>query len=271
MAYPLFQLVCLSFGLFAVAYFAFNDAFAVWARTPQSLGGLGLSSGTIGSIQGTGGLGTLIASLLFYPRLAAWLGLPNMFRLGLAMNLSVFCWPAVITGLGWRGAVSTSSTTTSAANANVNATGSGGSSNGLFWLLTAVNGLNTMGAEFCFTTGNLLLKEAVPRRFVGAALGLGNTAVNVGAALGPILGASLYAFSLSLHGHVFGRGKLCFVVLELLVAANLVCSTAFPRWPWDGDSSKSCPKPNQVVADASGEETQPLFGGEVEGMRVSDS
>ena len=56
MGSSLFQLVCLTFGLFAVAYFAFNDSFAVWARTPPPLGGLGLSTTTIGTIQGRQGL-----------------------------------------------------------------------------------------------------------------------------------------------------------------------------------------------------------------------
>jgi MFS family permease len=54
MSSPLFRLVCATFGLFALVYFAFNEVFPVWARTPQSMGGLALSSSTIGTIQGIG-------------------------------------------------------------------------------------------------------------------------------------------------------------------------------------------------------------------------
>jgi MFS family permease len=135
-----------------------------------------------------------------------------------------------------------------------------------------------MGAEFCFTTGNLLLKEAVPSHLIGAALGVGNTAVGVGAAIGPILGSSLFAFSLSLHKGSFGgasgfmssvgstcaQGKLCFIVLELLVVANLLCSTTFPAWPWGQEQKQeqAHPKANQVAAEPSEtmSETMPLCG-----------
>lgn len=196
-----YRSACLTFALFGIFFFAFQEVFPIWARNPAWLGGPGFSSASVGTLQGAVSSGTLVASLLIYPRLAGKLGFPSMFRLGLVLNLFACPWPAIITAAGWQ----------------VHPTFT-------WWLLACTNAINTAGAEFCFTTGNILLKNSVPEHLTGTALGIGNSVVGIGIALGPIIGAASFAAALSLPpGAVLvNQGKLFFWVLALLMLLNLI-------------------------------------------------
>ena len=158
--------------MFGATYMAYMEVFPVWARSPASLGGPAWPSRRLGVVQGTGALGTLVASLLVYPALCRAVGQEGVFVAGVLLNLAAYPWPAVLTAAG-------------AQQAEPGATAA----------LVLSGFLNAAGWEFCFTSANLMIKSSVPRRHAGAALGLGSSASATGICIGPVAGASLFALS----------------------------------------------------------------------------
>ena len=89
---------------------------------------------------------------------------------------------------------------------------------------------STQATQVTFASFNVMLKNCVAPRHVGAAIGYGSAAGTCGFALGPLWGGSLFAAS-SAPGAlgVLGKGRMFFIVLATLAAAN--SQLARPRVP----------------------------------------
>ena len=96
--------------------------------------------------------------------------------------------------------------------------------------LLLANACVSLATQVTFASFNVMLKNCVAPRHVGAAIGYGSAAGTFGFALGPLWGGSLYAAS-SAPGAlgVFGKGRLFFLVLSTLAAVN--SQLARPRVP----------------------------------------
>ena len=79
-----------------------------------------------------------------------------------------------------------------------------------------------------------MLKNTVKPSQVGAAIGYGSAAGTLGFALGPLWGGSLFAASSAPGTFGFlGNGRLFFIVLATLAAANSQLAFSLPPWPED--------------------------------------
>ena len=169
----------------------------------------------MGAVQGAASTGTLLASLVLYAPLSRALGQERLFALGCACNALGYPWAAVLTATGL---------------AQTGSSSSGGGDGGVaVGVILAGNFVNAMGWEFCFTSANLMIKNTVAPQHIGRAMGMGNTAVACGIAVGPVLGASLFALSVApdFGGGPLSEGRLFFLVVELLLLANIACT-----WRW---------------------------------------
>ena len=194
------------FLVFGVTFIGYQECFPIWAREPNALGGPGWTASRLGMVLGVAALGTFVASIVMYPPLARLYGQPRVFCFGVALNLLAYPIPAVL------------GTSLAALAARVAVP-----------VLITSNTLNAMGWEFCFTTCNIMVKNAVPPENIGLALALGDTAVTLGQGVGPVPSASLFALSTqaTLDGSSSSlpiwlrSGRLFFVLVQLLLLANL--------------------------------------------------
>eukprot|EP00937_MAST-01D_sp_MAST-1D-sp2_P001877 g1877.t1 len=195
------------FFMFGTSFVAYQEVFPIWARQPLALGGAQWSSGRVGTVLGLGAIGTFFASLVVYPVLVRRWRHPQerVFKAGVLLNLAAYPWPAVL-----------------------NAVPGGMATAVAVPILVVSNFLNAMGWEFCFTSANLMVKNAVPGHRIGLAMGLGTTAVAAGQGLGPVPAASLFAVSSAASGRLAGggwpawlrAGRLFFIVCEMLLVVN---------------------------------------------------
>jgi hypothetical protein len=159
-----------------------TETFPIWMWTPIIHQGIGLSPKDIGIIQTIGGVLLLISQLLIIYRiieifgqrfsfcLAAILIIPSFYimpeisRIATTKSNLVLMWMFIILVMSWRS----------------------------FW--------NSM----LFQTINLLINNAVPKENLGALNGLVESCVSISRAAGPIIGAPLFAFSISAaHSYPF--------------------------------------------------------------------
>eukprot|EP00936_MAST-01D_sp_MAST-1D-sp1_P000443 g443.t1 len=200
------------FFVFGITFIGYQECFPIWAREPNTLGGPGWGSGRLGMVLGVAALGTFVASIGIYPPLARQYGQPRVFGFGVALNLVAYPIPALL-GI---------SATALAAHVAVP-------------VLITSNLLNAMGWEFCFTTCNIMAKNAVPPENIGLALALGDTAVTLGQGVGPVPSASLFALSTqaTLDGNSSSlpiwlrSGRLFFVLVQLLLLANFCVARCY--------------------------------------------
>ena len=96
--------------------------------------------------------------------------------------------------------------------------------------LLLANACVSLATQVTFASFNVMLKNCVAPQHVGAAIGYGSAAGTCGFALGPLWGGSLFAAS-SAPGAlgVLGKGRMFFIVLATLAAAN--SQLARPRVP----------------------------------------
>ena len=90
----------------------------------------------------------------------------------------------------------------------------------------------SLATQVTFASFNVMLKNCVAPRHVGAAIGYGSAAGTFGFALGPLWGGSLYAASSAPGSGILGKGRLFFLVLATLAAVN--SQLARPRVPHPG-------------------------------------
>ena len=95
--------------------------------------------------------------------------------------------------------------------------------------LLLANACVSLATQVTFASFNVMLKNCVAPRHVGAAIGYGSAAGTFGFALGPLWGGSLYAASSAPGSGILGKGRLFFLVLATLAAAN--SQLARPRVP----------------------------------------
>ena len=99
--------------------------------------------------------------------------------------------------------------------------------------LLLANACVSLATQVTFASFNVMLKNCVAPQHVGAAIGYGSAAGTFGFALGPIWGGSLYAASSAPGAGVLGKGRLFFLVLTTLAAANSQLAFSLPPWPED--------------------------------------
>ena len=95
--------------------------------------------------------------------------------------------------------------------------------------LLLANACVSLATQVTFASFNVMLKNCVAPRHVGAAIGYGSAAGTFGFALGPLWGGSLYAASSAPGSGILGKGRLFFLVLATLAAVN--SQLARPRVP----------------------------------------
>jgi hypothetical protein len=162
-------------SLITFSQIIWTETFPIWMWTPITHQGIGLSPKDIGIIQTIGGILLLVSQLLIIYRLIERFGkkfsffiaailiipsfyiMPEITRLTTIKSNVVMIWVFIILVMSWRS----------------------------FW--------NSM----LFQTVNLLINNAVPKENLGALNGLVESCVSISRAIGPIIGAPLFAFSIN--------------------------------------------------------------------------
>mmetsp|Transcript_15517 Transcript_15517/g.48029 ORF Transcript_15517/g.48029 Transcript_15517/m.48029 type:complete len:574 (+) Transcript_15517:1383-3104(+) len=204
-----FRDVCLSFFIFGTGYMAYQEVFPIFCRAPSQLGGLGLSSTSVGFLQAGAGVMTLFGLVAAFPAMADRYGVPVSYgRCLLGIALCYLAPPLL------------------AARAR-------GRRTPWFGLLLA-NGAAALANQVVFASFNVMLKNCAPPALMGAAIGGGELAANIGFALGPLWGGSLFAASSAPDAEWLGllrAGRFFFVVAAGVAVVNAKLAFALPVWP----------------------------------------
>ena len=94
-----FRDVCLSFFIFGTGYMAYQEVFPIFCRAPSQLGGLGLSSTSVGFLQAGAGVMTLFGLVAAFPAMADRYGVPVSYGrclLGIALRGRRAVFPLVL-------------------------------------------------------------------------------------------------------------------------------------------------------------------------------
>lgn len=79
-----------------------------------------------------------------------------------------------------------------------------------------------------------MITASVPKKYCGLGLGISQSVVNVGYAMGPILGGVLFSYFASIPSipYPFDNGLLYFVLVEILLFVTFNTTSVLPAWPW---------------------------------------
>lgn len=147
----------------------YEEAFPLWLVAPLSSGGLGWSPSAVGSLIATGGAFLAISQFVIFPRLSRRFALSSLFKWSAGLLAFVLgCTPYLASA----GPL-------------------------LLPLLLLQNALNRGLTSTCFTTVFLFINNSCHARHRGRVNGLGMSLSSGFKAAGPMLGAMLFAWSLT--------------------------------------------------------------------------
>ncbi|KAH9046408.1 MFS general substrate transporter [Lactarius deliciosus] len=179
----------------------------VWS-TPIALGGLGLTTASIGLSLSAYGCASALLQLAFFPRLVARFGPGRVVVTSTAAFAVFYILFPFENALARRGA-------------DVAA---------VVWPLIALQLLSRSVTDMGFGAVFMFLSSAAPnKRSLGSMNGLAQTVVSIQRAVGPAVAVSLFAFSL--QNDVLG-GHFAYVVLLSLVGVVLCVTIQLPRDTW---------------------------------------
>ncbi|TPX37689.1 hypothetical protein SmJEL517_g00556 [Synchytrium microbalum] len=155
-----------------------DEVFSLWTVTPPRDGGLGFTSTDIGFSLSIMGVVTLICQLGLYPSLSRRFGAATLYRIAMPCYIFVFlAYPLVSTYVS---------------------TGEGGSRDGFVWpVLLLVMTCRTFLNVCAFTSIMIMINNAAPLGKLGIVNGISQTSAAFVRSVGPCLGGSLWAWSLT--------------------------------------------------------------------------
>jgi len=170
-----------SVGLFTLSSFAvvgWNEIYTVWLSTELHLSGLGFSSAEIGSAVGLSSVPLLFLQLYIFPKVESHIGAIRTFQ--------VFCAYLIFCG-----------TVMPATRALL------GNHVALWTVILILRAGQEISVVTCFSSCGLFVNNSVPPWMAGSVNGLAMTAVALGRAFAPLIGGSLFSWSL-IHGRNIG-------------------------------------------------------------------
>ncbi|KAI8812837.1 major facilitator superfamily domain-containing protein [Cladochytrium replicatum] len=171
-------------SLFFLAFeqIIFGEVFPLFASTPIEDGGLRLDTQQLGTILSINSAIMLLAQILIYPRVANALGPLNTYRLGAISFIPLdFIFPFISLIVRNRSDLSTDPKPKS-----------------LFVALNLIMAFKSALSIFSFTSIFIVINNAAPTpRLLGTINGFGQTAATLARTIGPAVGGSLWAWSLS--------------------------------------------------------------------------
>lgn len=193
--------VCFSFGNGIAAYDALVP---VWVHNQ-----LHFLPKSLGLVQSFSGLVSVFASYCLINRLVVRFGTTTAFRISLMVVTLGYISPAVDICLGMQSDTAAS-----------------------YVFLCLAYGFKGIGIESCFTGVTLLLKRCAPPELFGTVQGIGSMFLNLGLAVGPLWGPSLFAVA---SNKSLSLSAVPFAVLALLTVITNGLTFALPS-SLDGDS-----------------------------------
>lgn len=195
----------INYGSLALAQILFDELLPVFAKTEQGQGGLGWSSGDVGSLQVVQGATQIVLNLFLYPRLAARFGLVTCFRYSMLPLVPVLLlFPALGRLTPWPGALW------------------GGMAFGV--------GCKAFFMSTGFTSVMLLINNSSRGRALGAINGVAQSVASLVRAMGPTCGGALYSASLSFNGLGSYRLHTVYAIMSAIIATTFGLSFLLPYW-----------------------------------------
>ncbi|KAJ1566578.1 hypothetical protein HK405_009260 [Cladochytrium tenue] len=158
----------------------FDETFSIWSVTPPRDGGLGFTSLDIGTSLSLMGCATLFIQLVVYPTLSRWYSPLALFRTAVTIYPVVYlgfpCISTFVVGAEDDGA-------------------------GARWLTWPALLANLMSRHFCnvlgFTSVMIMINNSADRNSLGLVNGVGQTSAALVRSIGPALGGTMWAWSLT--------------------------------------------------------------------------
>ncbi|KAF7330235.1 Major facilitator superfamily multidrug-resistance DHA1 sub-family [Mycena venus] len=179
----------------------------VFLATPIELGGLGLSTSSIGNLLSVFGVLNGISQVFFFARVHDYLGSKMTFILGIASALPLFAAFPLLSYLAQTQGLST-----------------------LVWAIAFGQIVLSLGLSFSYGAVFIYISAAAPNRAsLGATNGLCQLSVSVMRAIGPAAANSLFSLSME-KGYM--HGYMVFYVLAGVTGVALWVGAQLPRRPW---------------------------------------
>ncbi|KAJ1976010.1 hypothetical protein H4R33_006533 [Dimargaris cristalligena] len=230
------------FGL-ALLGIMFDELYPVWSATDPDLGGIGLTTKTIGLTLSIAGVSVLYVQIVMYPKVQRYLGSLLCFRYGaLLFSILLFAFPFI-------SLLEADRRTGHSADFHNSTEAEPQPIRTVTWIaLIAALFAKVCGGTLCFTSANILINNSVPNRAaLGTVNGFTQSVGSLARAIGPMLAGILWSWSLT-NGYPFPlNSHFVFIVASLIAFATyLVTFTWHPRI-----NHRIFAETTKVTADAS--------------------
>eukprot|EP00276_Gloeochaete_wittrockiana_P024098 CAMPEP_0184370032 /NCGR_PEP_ID=MMETSP1089-20130417/162588_1 /TAXON_ID=38269 ORGANISM="Gloeochaete wittrockiana, Strain SAG46.84" /NCGR_SAMPLE_ID=MMETSP1089 /ASSEMBLY_ACC=CAM_ASM_000445 /LENGTH=299 /DNA_ID=CAMNT_0026712571 /DNA_START=735 /DNA_END=1630 /DNA_ORIENTATION=+ len=208
------------YALLAFAFIVFDQVFPLWALEPPEHHGVGFTSTEIGISQALGGVVVVTFQIFAYPPVRNFFGLARFLQISMYASFPVLLIAEVSRLMGLIPKL-------------------------LTWSIVVSLGVwKALVSTVAFTNSILLVNNSSTPQHLGSVNGLGQSFACLARAFGPILGATLFAWSLT-NNYFFPLDyRLIFVIIGILfiviliIAHRLPPSIDAPRVTWDDIEEK---------------------------------
>ncbi|RKP34344.1 major facilitator superfamily domain-containing protein, partial [Dimargaris cristalligena] len=180
------------FGL-ALLGIMFDELYPVWSATDPDLGGIGLTTKTIGLTLSIAGVSVLYVQIVMYPKVQRYLGSLLCFRYGaLLFSILLFAFPFI-------SLLEADRRTGHSADFHNSTEAEPQPIRTVTWIaLIAALFAKVCGGTLCFTSANILINNSVPNRAaLGTVNGFTQSVGSLARAIGPMLAGILWSWSLT--------------------------------------------------------------------------